>query len=413
MTSKKAINFKEYNEKCVQFVKAAEKTVKGDEKQKYIISTIGYNFGTVDKPIFNEFLIDFPPLKARGIDSKAKTNPVTKQPIPGVQDHTVFVMYNQHVPDEKACFEMLHSIHKVACDFVASCPKDFRKQNFSYAQANDMGFKPPCNYPMDKKTNELDKTRSPAHWLKCYERTTPFGKERTLFSGLDGKPIPWEKLRSVEMTFIPRMHVKSIYCGSTISLQIEMRSAVITDIVARNSQNEQTDVIEDIIKNNPSLLEKVSKQLESLSLNASSTAADKPEPKKEEPKHDVLSLTSGEPKKDSQQFSSGSGTGQQYPGNQQIQPGNNMQQIQQYNIPQQQYNIPQQGQQFGGYQIPQQQMMNPQQIMGQQGQQPMQPYQPNNFQNGGTAPIVNQPLITNLGGQMPNIPVMPNGKAQS
>ncbi|AYV86286.1 MAG: hypothetical protein Solumvirus3_22 [Solumvirus sp.] len=406
MSSKRAISIKEFNRKFVQFTKATQKSVKGDEKTKYITGPIAYNFGAADKPVLNEFLIDLCPLKARGIDSKQKNDgSKPPKPIPGVFEHSVMVLYDQNVQEQKECFEMWHALYKDSCDFVSTCPEDFNKSKFSYEDAFDKGFKPPCNYPADKTTKKLDKTRSPAHWLKCYERKTPFGNERTLFSGLDGKPVPWEKLRNVDMTFVPRMHVKSLYGnGNNISIQIEMRSAVIIDIKARNTQNDQTDVIESLLKSNPELLDKVSKQLEGLTLNStvSTASSDKQEPKKEEPKNDVLSLQSETKSKDvvqTQQFSGSSGTGQ-YPSNQ----VNNMQPMQ-YNIPQQ----PQQPQQM----MNQQQMMNPQQFGGYQmpQQQMMQPYQPNTFQNGGTAPIVGQPLVTNLGAQMPNIPMMP--KTQS
>ena len=92
--------------------------------------------------------------------------------------------------------------------------------------------------------------------------------EQTLFTGIDGKNISWNLLQNVEMKFIPLLYIKRMYVGGGKgSIQIELVSAIVTSIHARNTTTRQLSTIHRIQSQRPELADNISAQIAKLTLD--------------------------------------------------------------------------------------------------------------------------------------------------
>jgi len=81
-------------------------------------------------------------------------------------------------------------------------------------------------------------------FLKLFKRGTPPRETKTLFITPSEKSIPWEILTDSEIKLYPLIQVKRIYIGAqVISLQLELKSAVVSYIVSSGSKSKQLDTL--------------------------------------------------------------------------------------------------------------------------------------------------------------------------
>lgn len=263
----KGIHYSKVDQTKVVVAKPTEKTVK-DMNQKYKSAPLGYNTGTDAVSVVEEFLLDGPKMISGGIQTKQKVG-TDKKPIPGAFEHSMMVVYTQSDPELKKFADVLTEVYKTCTKVVEASSVDFLKPGFQAAHATVMGFKNPVYWPVDKTTAKPIIGKSPSQWLKLYERKSMGSVEQTLFTDPSNKKIEWSKLRNVEMSFYPRLHVKSLYAnGLLISMQMELRSAIVVGIRARNSQNDQKSMMAEINKMDPSLANTVAEQLKALTLGS-------------------------------------------------------------------------------------------------------------------------------------------------
>jgi hypothetical protein len=70
---------------------------------------------------------------------------------------------------------------------------------------------------------------------------------RTPFRDRDGKIIPWEKLMGMDVTFIPTIHVRSVFSGTVGTLYTEkVHSAVVIDVKPNASNAPRQNVMSKI-----------------------------------------------------------------------------------------------------------------------------------------------------------------------
>jgi hypothetical protein len=112
--------------------------------------------------------------------------------------------------------------------------------------------------------------KSQSMFLKLFSRGSGIMKEQTLFCDGDNKPIDKKLLTGVELTFIPLLHIKWVHIGTGISLQIELKSAAVTDIKERNTESKQSSTIHSLSETRPEYRAKLAGQLAKISLNRQS-----------------------------------------------------------------------------------------------------------------------------------------------
>jgi hypothetical protein len=214
-----------------------------------------YNYGTKENPRLTDFQFE-------GCEVTTKRGIQTSKGQSGRDEHSIAVTFNTSDPEQLKLIAAMTEVHAGSAQILQNVRGAVGMPHFQAALAEAANYKNPVYYPRDKMSGELIPGRAPSMFFKLFSRGTAPFVQQTLFTGLDGKPIPWTMLRNVEMTFIPLLHFKKIYVGGgKASLQFEMVSAVVTSIKACGSSTSQEDTIKRVLQKNPELLEKVASQL--------------------------------------------------------------------------------------------------------------------------------------------------------
>jgi hypothetical protein len=229
--------------------------------QYYYQIPLMYNFGTQENRILNDFLFEGCELETNfGIQSKPSQS--------GRVEHSIMCRFDLNNKEHVSFIESIGNIH-AGCAYILSQMKgQVKLYNFNPEMAEATGLKNPVYRARDELTGEVIQGRSPSIFLKLFNRGKGTMTEQTLFTGLDGKPISWTLLQGVEMKFIPLIHVKRIYVGGgKASIQMEVLSAIVTCVRARNTTSRQLGTIQRLQHDNPELADTVAAQLAKLSLD--------------------------------------------------------------------------------------------------------------------------------------------------
>lgn len=232
--------------------------------QYYYQIPLMYNFGTDENRHLKEFFFEGCELNTQfGIQSKPGQS--------GRIEHSVMCRFDSNNQEHNNFIEAVGQIH-AGCAYILSQMKGSVKlYNFNASSpqmAEATGLKNPIYRARDEVTGEVIQGRSPSMFLKLFSRGKPPLIEQTLFTGLDGKPIPWALMKGVEMKFIPLIHVKRIYVGGgKASIQMEVISAVVTSIRARNTTSLQIGTIQRLQHARPELADSVAAQLAKLTID--------------------------------------------------------------------------------------------------------------------------------------------------
>jgi hypothetical protein len=163
--------------------------------------------------------------------------------------------------EHSKCVEIMDSIYKSCADHIFKNKAALKLPKFLKDDPEACGFKHPVYYPRDKVTLEVIPGKSPSLYLTLSVRRD----SKTIFCGLDEKPISWELLKNVQMSFVPLIQFEKIYVGGgKPSLQMKLVSAIVTSVISKSSVIRQKSTIERLRQNNPQILDSVSKQLEVL-----------------------------------------------------------------------------------------------------------------------------------------------------
>lgn len=223
---------------------------------------IQYNYGTQEQPILGDLLVEFPELYSNGgIATDEKQ---------GKKSYSIFVEF----PEQDSQIAELVQRDRLIYASIALQLNQIKGQvglvnlmvsipgttDFSFAMAKGL-LRPVIDYPADKMTGAQIQGKSARAWLKPFRRGFGARREETLFTGLDAQKIPWELLSGVEMKFIPLFHYKKVYVGTKASIQSEIVSAVVTNVIAKNSKTTQTSTIERYNEQHKDALTQLQEQL--------------------------------------------------------------------------------------------------------------------------------------------------------
>lgn len=225
-----------------------------------------YNYGTDENRILNDFLLEFPEVTSpRGIESKKNQS--------GRMEHSIMIRFDPGNAEHSRLIQVLTQLHRDEAQVLGGKKGAVGLRTFDPNNPVATGMKELVYYPYDKMTGELIEGRAPSMYIKMFTRGEGAMKEQTLFTAppVDGeKPVvvPWELLYSAELTFVPLMLVKRIYIGGgKASIQMEMQSAIITGVRARNTASLQTATMERYAQSRPDLADAVSAQLAQLKMD--------------------------------------------------------------------------------------------------------------------------------------------------
>jgi hypothetical protein len=227
--------------------------------QFYYVVPLMYNLGSTDAPVLSEFHFEACELETSfGIQGKPGPN--------GRLEYSLMVKFDLNNNDNVRFLECINDIHS-GCGYILGKIKGGVKLfNFNPDMAEATGLKNPIYRPRDEMTGDIIQGRAPSMFLKLFSRGKAPMVEQTLFTGLDGKPIPWKLLEGVEMRFIPLLHIKRMYVGGgKASIQMEVLSAIVTSVKARNTTPKQLATIHRLQAARPELQDTVAAQLARLS----------------------------------------------------------------------------------------------------------------------------------------------------
>jgi len=272
------VTYEEYTGGRLSCTPAETKTVPGTGPtpenptaigQSYYQIPLMYNFGTAEHRVLNDFLLEGCEMETQfGIQSKQAQQQQQKPGQATRMEHSIMSKFDMNNPQHIRFLETINQIHQ-GCGYILGQMKGSVKlYNFNAQMAEATGFKNPVYRPRDEVTGEPVAGRAPSMFFKLFSRGKPPLGEQTLFTGLDGKPISWTLMNTVEMKFIPLLSVKRIYIGGgKASLQLEMVSAIVTSIRPRNTNTRQMDTINRLNSARPELSDTVSAQLAKLTID--------------------------------------------------------------------------------------------------------------------------------------------------
>jgi hypothetical protein len=229
--------------------------------QHYYIVPVLYNLGTSTNKNLNDFMLEGPEMNTTfGIQSKQAPS--------GKMEHSIMCKFDMANPEQMAFITTFDDIHKGFAGILSQIKGAVKLYNFNPQMAEATGLKNPIYKSRDELTGEVIQGRSPSIFLKLFNRGKGAMAEQTLFTGIDGKNISWNILQNVDMKFIPLLHIKRMFIGGGKgSMQIELVSAVVTSIHARNTTTRQLSTIHRIQTQRPELVDNVSAQIAKLTLD--------------------------------------------------------------------------------------------------------------------------------------------------
>src|SRR5436853_3691954 len=177
-------------------------------------------------------------------------------------DHSILVKLDENNTEQLAYIKAMDAIYD-GCGYILQQYKgQVKLPHFNPNMALATGFKSIIYRPVDEMSGQPVQGRAPSMFFKLFSRGKAPYVEQTVFTGLDNKPIPWTLLQNVEMKFIPLIHIKRIFIGSgKASVQMDMVSAIVTEIRARFSSGRQLHTLNNLNQARPELADIVSGQL--------------------------------------------------------------------------------------------------------------------------------------------------------
>ncbi len=201
-----------------------------------------YNYGTEEEPIISDFLLELPECTTSGIRYRDDTKQGTEGPY---TKRTASMMIRFSLDDPKVRNDMqkaldsLEGVHRATSEILGKYKGKVKLFSFDPKNPGET-FKSPVYWPRDPTSGEKIKGKNPNVWV-----TLKSGKvNKTLFTGFDGKPVNWNLLENVDITFVPLLHFEKIFVGKVVSMKAQLVSAVLLKVVKSNTQTRQQDTLQ-------------------------------------------------------------------------------------------------------------------------------------------------------------------------
>lgn len=276
---------------------AEKKEIPNMKGQHYYSCAFDYNYGTAEKSLEGKFFLEGPELySATGINSK-ESKPNENGTGGGGMYHYIYTVLNQTNPEVKKFTEVLEELYFMIAEGIQGrCPSAasvFRHYDPAKPQALFAELTP---RPTDKLTGKPMPHKDPIMYVKLFKRGVGSSGSKTLFTRPDIKrtPIPWELLNNTEMRFIPLFVIESVYIGTKISIQMKLKSAVVTAATRNGLDSIQLETVIRLNTERPDLAKEFEVQiakLKELEKENSGQEKEVPEVKEETNESQVVPFT--------------------------------------------------------------------------------------------------------------------------
>lgn len=206
-----------------------------------------YNYGTLEEPIYDELLIEGPEMYSEyGIVEREYNGKKTLSMSARLQTKT----NPEHEEFKKA-------IIRIYLKFVLALDKikgAVGIPGFMPSLPINTGFKSPIYQKRDEQSKIIDGF-DPMFEAKIIQSHFKYG-EQTLFTYTDLEPIPDPRLvlEGTGVSYIPIYHIKKVYVGGgKASMQIDIKSAIVTNVVPRNTKSMQEDTAKKLKETKPNI----------------------------------------------------------------------------------------------------------------------------------------------------------------
>jgi len=273
---------------------------KPNEQSKGTYSDVILNYLSGEKRLPKEFLFEGPEMVSNSGPKMFKDE--NKQ----YPDWSLLARVDKTKPTEKAFIDFFTNvIYKHCCALmnVLTKPNPNNMNQTAIGGFDTVDWEKPSKAFVNVVRPATDKNKVIIQGKpdKFAMKLVTYGQGKTLFTDLKKNPIAWADLVGKTIKFIPLIHVEKIYCGAaSCSLQIKLRSALVTDVDEPNGTTTQDDTIDEYLAANPEAAERLEKKLAELKLKAANKALDTD--------HTKQVVTEGKKEDDSQPTFSGIGS---------------------------------------------------------------------------------------------------------
>lgn len=214
-----------------------------------------YNYGTKAQPNHSEFLVEGPKFKS--------TRGLVMKEFNGKPSWSIMQYLGDKDPAVKLFREMLFKIYLMCGYHLSKYKGTIGIPKFDYKNPAATGLKEVISYKTDDQGEPI-----PGKEPYIYFKVVKTYDHQTLFTEIDiKKEIKWELLQNVEMEYIPLFHIEKIYIGGgKASLQMKMKSAIVTSIQGRNTSSNQIETAAKIKEEHPEAEMSLKDQLAHLTL---------------------------------------------------------------------------------------------------------------------------------------------------
>lgn len=220
----------------------------------YHLIPLEYNFGTEDSPKPSDFDMEWCELCSySGIENNGK-------------GESIKVFFNTNIEEQQQLVDVLNEEYDAATILIDKNKGAVKKFNFKASDPSTL-FKHPIFYPQDQTTGAIIPGKLGTTYLKLRK-----GRDQTIFCDINNKPVDYDLLRDSEIRFIPVVTTKNIFVGgaTAMSLQKEIKSAIVTHIKPRNQETNQVATIQRILLKNPNAQSELEDQIAKLKMSRQS-----------------------------------------------------------------------------------------------------------------------------------------------
>lgn len=248
-----------------------------------------YNIGTKECPEFNDFEMELCEFTSPvGISIKENQQEDGSIRI----DESILIKFDLNNEEHQQCLAVMDELHAKLSEIIYEVRGPLKKFDFN-AKNPGSSFKKLVYYQRDEMTGDIIQGRAPSMFLKLFSWGTGVTANSSLFVDMENKPIDRKLLSGVELKFIPLLQIRRVRSAAAFSVNMEIKSAIVTSVKARNTESSQLYTLKSLQMQKPELKNIVSSQVARLAATRQNKLPPSMETTHEEPQQPEESTLSG------------------------------------------------------------------------------------------------------------------------
>lgn len=253
--SRTECNYKTFNTENVTALKPEQS--KNADVPCWFINLL-YNYSTnTEVPDFDDFEMELCEFTApNGITVKE-----TEQKDGSIRrDESILVKFDVNNPDHAQCMETLKDLHWRLAKLTGDVKFIIKRPQYKADDPVTSGFKELIYFPIDDMGQPIP-GRAPSMFLKLFSWGKGDTATSSVFVDLDNKPVNKKLLEGVELKFIPSLQIRRIRSAASISVNMEIKSAIVISAKEKNTESAQLATLQRLKNERPELKSTLSSQL--------------------------------------------------------------------------------------------------------------------------------------------------------